>query len=48
MAQLAVAIDDVEVDIRAAVPAAHYLFIEPDVRRAVANAEPAADPAYDD
>jgi len=37
MRQLADAIDDLEVDIRAAVPAAHYLFIEPDIRRSVAN-----------
>lgn len=36
MAALAQAIDDVEADIRAAVPTAHYLFIEPDVRRQVA------------
>jgi len=41
MRQLADAIDDLEVDIRQAVPAAHYLFIEPDIRRAVANADPA-------
>jgi cation diffusion facilitator family transporter len=42
MRQLADAIDDLEVDIRAAVPAAHYLFIEPDIRRSVANAEPSS------
>jgi cation diffusion facilitator family transporter len=54
MAQLAVAIDEVELDIRAAVPAAHYLFIEPDVRRAVANGPlpddlaDRPDPAFDD
>jgi cation diffusion facilitator family transporter len=38
MVELAEAIDSVEVAIREKVPAAHYLFIEPDVRRAVANA----------
>jgi cation diffusion facilitator family transporter len=32
--ELAVAIDDVEVRIRAEVPGARYLFIEPDIRRA--------------
>ena len=37
MAELAPAIDDVEIAIREVVPAADYLFIEPDVRRAVAN-----------
>jgi cation diffusion facilitator family transporter len=37
MAELAQAIDDLEVEIRGAVPSAHYLFIEPDIRRAVAN-----------
>jgi len=37
MAELAQAIDDVEIAIREVVPAADYLFIEPDVRRAVAN-----------
>ena len=59
MTRLATAIDEVEAAIRAQVPTAHYLFIEPDVRRAVANAAtdlaptevPAAgtpDPARDD
>lgn len=37
MAALARAIDDVEVDIRTAVPIAHYLFIEPDIRRQVGS-----------
>lgn len=37
MGGLARAIDEVEVDIRAAVPIAHYLFIEPDIRRQVAG-----------
>ncbi len=37
MGELAQAIDDVEIAIRDVVPAADYLFIEPDVRRAVAN-----------
>lgn len=37
MRELADAIDDVEIDIRRAVPIAHYLFIEPDVRRSAAN-----------
>jgi cation diffusion facilitator family transporter len=41
--QLCAAIDELEVDIRTAVPTAHYLFIEPDIRRSIANA--AADPA---
>jgi len=34
VAELAAAIDDVEVRIRADVPSARYLFIEPDIRRA--------------
>ncbi len=46
MTELADAIDAVEREVRAAVPTAHYLFIEPDVRRAVSST--AADPAFDD
>lgn len=38
MTELADAIDEVEAAIRAQVPSARYLFIEPDVRRAVATA----------
>jgi cation diffusion facilitator family transporter len=45
MTGLATAIDEVELAIRAAVPTAHYLFIEPDVRRAVANADEPDDPS---
>jgi cation diffusion facilitator family transporter len=48
MVQLATAIDEVEADVRAAVPSAHYLFIEPDVRRAVARTAVRDDPPYDD
>ena len=36
--QLAGAIDDAERDLRAAVPIAHFVFIEPDVYRAPAPA----------
>jgi len=43
MVELADAIDAVEVAIRADVPTAKYLFIEPDVRRAVATATTVAD-----
>lgn len=38
MRELADAIDGVETDIRRAVPTAHRLFVEPDIRRAVAAA----------
>ncbi len=56
MVELADAIDAVERDVRAAVPIAHYLFIEPDVRRAIATTDAATDaltaaepdPAFDD
>jgi cation diffusion facilitator family transporter len=56
MVQLAAAIDAAEVNVRTAVPAAKYLFIEPDVRRATASApgpaandtEPAPAPAAND
>jgi cation diffusion facilitator family transporter len=46
MAELAAAIDDVEVDIRAVAPTARYLFIEPDIHRAadrVGTDEPPAE-----
>jgi cation diffusion facilitator family transporter len=50
MRELADAIDAVEVAVREKVPSAHYLFIEPDVRRAVGNAAGPApmDAPYDD
>ena len=43
MAELADAIDAVEVAVREVVPTAKYLFVEPDIRRAVATATTAAD-----
>jgi len=39
MAELAIAIDDVEARIRADVPTARYLFVEPDIRRAPVGAD---------
>jgi len=45
MAELARAIDDLEAKIRSTVKAAHYLFIEPDVRRAVSHAGAGAAPS---
>lgn len=48
MQELADAIDDLEGEIRAVVPTAKFLFIEPDIRRAVANAATGAPPTADD